>query len=402
MTRRVVITGLGPLSTIGVGPDAFAAGLRAGKSNSGPIRSFDASGFPHNIANELGDVHPSDYVKNVDPEAWGPASLAAAAVARLAADDAGLDRAELRRGRAGSVFGTTGGETRLHEDAYRKWLDEGTAAEFGDLVQKIPAYRIAVAANRELGIDGEAVTLATACSASNYAIGYAYDAIAGGDSDYMIAGGSEAMCAFAVAGFYRLGALAKDVCTPFDANRKGILIGEGSSALLLESLDSALARDARIYAEVLGYGLNCDANHMVSPLAASIAECTRRAHKNAGVKQEEIDYICAHGTGTPSNDTAEIAAMREVFGDELPPMSSIKSMLGHSMGAASGFGAIASCLAIQDGFIPPTINLTTLDPNFAGVDVVPNTSRSADVRIVQNNGFAFGGNNAITIFGRYE
>ncbi|MFH8339516.1 beta-ketoacyl-[acyl-carrier-protein] synthase family protein [Streptomyces sp. AM6-12] len=402
MTRRVVITGLGPLSTIGVGPDAFAAGLRAGAINSGPIRSFDASGFPHNIANELGDVHPSDYVTNIDPDAWGPASLAAAAVARLAADDAGLDRAELRRGRAGSVFGTTGGETRLHEDAYERWLAKGPAAEFGDLVPKIPAYRLAVAANRELGIDGEAVTLATACSASNYAIGYAYDMIAGGDSDYMIAGGSEAMCAFAVAGFYRLGALAKDVCTPFDANRKGILIGEGSSALLLESLDSALARGARIYAEVLGYGLNCDANHMVSPLATSIAECTRRAHENAGVKKDEIDYVCAHGTGTPSNDSAEVAAMREVFGDQLPPMSSIKSMLGHSMGAASGFGAIACCLAIRDGFVPPTINLNTIDPNFEGIDVVPNVSREADVRIVQNNGFAFGGNNAITIFGRYE
>ncbi|WP_432015101.1 beta-ketoacyl-[acyl-carrier-protein] synthase family protein [Streptomyces sp. HD1123-B1] len=402
MPRRVVITGLGPLSTIGVGPDAFSAGLRAGASKSGPIRSFDASGFPHNIASELGDVQPSDFVKNVDPDEWGPASLAAAAVARLAVEDAGLDRAELRRGRAGSIFGTTGAETRLHEDAYERWLSEGPDASFGDLTKKIPAYRLAVAANREVGITGEAVTLATACSASNYAIGYAFDAIAAGDSDFMIAGGSEAMCAFAVAGFYRLGALAKDVCTPFDADRKGIHIGEGSSALLLESLDSALARGADIYAEVLGYGLNCDAHHMVSPQAGSIAECIRRAHTNAGVKSGDIDYICAHGTGTPSNDAAEVGALREVFGTDIPPVSSIKSMLGHSMGAASGFGAIASCLAIRDGFIPPTISLNRLDPGFEGIDVVPNVARDADVRIVQNNGFAFGGNNAITVFGRFE
>lgn len=402
MSRRVVITGLGPLSAIGVGPAAFSAGLRAGRSEMGPIRSFDASGFPHNTAGELKDVSPTDFVENLDPVEWGPASLAAAAAARLAVEDAGLDRAELRRGRAGSVIGTTGGESRLLEEVCESWVRTGFDSVDGDRVKLIPAYRLAVAANRELGLNGDAVTLSTACSASNYAIGYAYDAIRAGDADYMIAGGAEAMCMFAMAGFYRLGAMAKDACTPFDKDRKGILIGEGSSALLLESLDSATARGANIYAEVLGYGLNCDANHMVSPHSGAIADCVRRAHANAGVKRDEIDYICAHGTGTPSNDVAEVSAMREVWGDDVPPISSIKSMLGHTMGAASAFGAIASCLAIKEGFLPPTINLSEADPRFDGVDVVPNTSREADVRIVQNNGFAFGGNNAITILGRFE
>jgi 3-oxoacyl-[acyl-carrier-protein] synthase II len=367
-----------------------------------PIRTFDASGFPHHTAGELRDVDPADMVQNIDPEKWGPASVAAAAAARLAVEDAGVERAELRRGRAGSVMGTTGGESRLLEEVCASWVGEGFPSVDGERVKMIPAYRLGVAANRELGLTGEAVTLSTACSASNYAIGYAYDAIRHGDADYMVAGGAEAMCMFAVAGFYRLGAMAKDACTPFDKDRAGILIGEGSSALFLESLDGARARGARIYADVLGYGLNCDAKHMVSPDAGAIAECIRRAHVNSGVKPDEIDYVCAHGTGTPSNDAAEVKAVREVFGDTPPPMSSIKSMIGHSMGAASGFGAIASALSIADGFLPPTINLRELDPAFAGIDVVPNTSRPADVRIVQNNGFAFGGNNAITIFGRME
>ena len=402
MLRRVVITGLGPLSAIGVGAPAFSAGLRAGRSERGPIRTFDASGFPHNIAGELTDVRPADLVTQIDPEEWGPTSVTAAAAARLAVDDSGLSREELRRGRAGSVMGTTGGEALLLEDICDTWVHQGASQVQGSQVAMMPTYRLAVAANREIGLNGEAVTVSTACSASNYAIGYAFDAIRHGDADYMIAGGAEVMCRFAVAGFYRLGAMSPDACTPFDRNRSGILIGEGGSALLLESMDSAKARGAKIYAEVLGYGLNCDANHMVSPDASAIAECIRRSHHNAGIKPNDVDYICAHGTGTPSNDAAEVKATREVFGAAAPPISSIKSMIGHTMGAASGFGAIASALSISEGFIPPTVNLSELDPAFEGMDVVPNSSRDADVRIVQNNGFAFGGNNAITIFGRVE
>ncbi len=399
---RVVVTGLGPLSAIGVGATAFSEGLRAGRSEMRPIESFDASGFPRRIAGELRDAHPRDHVKNLDPGDWGAASVAAAAAARLAVDDAGLDRRELRRARAGTVMGTTGGESRALEEACRTWVRDGFTAVEAAAVRSIPAYRLAVAANRELGLNGEAVTLSTACSASNYAIGYAYDAIRGGDADVMIAGGAEAMCMFAVAGFHRLGAMAEEVCAPFDADRDGILIGEGSSALVLESLPNAKARGARIYAEVLGYGLSCDANHMVAPDAAAIAECMRRAHTHAGIGSADVDYVCAHGTGTPSNDLAEVAAVREVFGDASPPISSIKSMIGHTMGAAAGFGAIASVLAIAEGFLPPTVNLRGLDPRFEDLDVVPGVARRADVRIVQNNGFAFGGNNAITILGRAE
>jgi 3-oxoacyl-[acyl-carrier-protein] synthase II len=157
-----------------------------------------------------------------------------------------------------------------------------------------------------------------------------------------------------------------------------------------------------VYAELLGYGLSCDANHIVHPDADSIADCIRRAHANAGIEAGEVDYVCAHGTGTPTNDVTEVTATRAVFGAAHPPMSSIKSMLGHTMGAASGFGAIACCKAIEDSFLPPTINLRNVDPNLGdGIDFVAGRMRPAEVRIAQNHGFAFGGNNAITIFGRF-
>ncbi|NHC16654.1 beta-ketoacyl-[acyl-carrier-protein] synthase family protein, partial [Motilibacter deserti] len=220
----------------------------------------------------------------------GPASQFAAAAARLAVEDSGVDEDRLRASSSGSVIGTTSAEGQVIERQMLRWVDQGPHALDPAKVAKSPSYRLAMAVNREIGLTGEAMTIGTACSASNYAIGYAYDAIRSGDADYMIAGGADAMCRFAVAGFYRLGAMTKEACSPFDANRSGILIGEGAAALFLEPLDLAVARGARIYAEVLGYGLSCDANHMVSPDAGSIAECMRRAHRNAGVKPSDIDY----------------------------------------------------------------------------------------------------------------
>ncbi len=215
----------------------------------------------------------------------------------------------------------------------------------------------------------------------------------------MVAGGADSVCRWAHAGFYRLGALSERACSPFDRDRAGILTAEGGVALVLEDRDHALARGARVYAEVLGYGLNCDAHHMVAPDAERIAECMRMAQRNAGIAPEDVDYICAHGTGTTANDEAEARAVRLVFGDRPPPVSSIKSMLGHTMGAASGFGAVAAVLAIARGFLPPTVNWTTPDPAFDWLDPVPNRARPATVRVAQNNGFAFGGNNCITVFG---
>lgn len=397
--QRVVVTGIGPVSSIGIGIDEFRDGLRAGRSGAAPIRSFDTTGFPHVHACEVYDFRPSDLLENLDVDAWGRTSLFAAAAARLAVRDGRLDLGQGVRERAAAVIGTTVGESQVIEEFTGTIATAGYGGLGGDLLSKMPGARLAHAVSTELGITGESMTIATACSASNHTIGFAYDLLVGGDADVAVAGGADSVCRWAHAGFYRLGALAERACTPFDRDRQGILTGEGGSALLLETLDHARGRGARIYAEVLGYGLNCDADHMVAPNRGSIAECIRQAHFHAGVKPADVDYICAHGTGTPTNDQVEAGAIFDVFGPHPPPVSSIKSMIGHTMGAASAFGAIASILAIHEGFLPPTINFSTPDPDFAGLDPVPLVAREQAVRVAQNNGFAFGGNNAITIFG---
>lgn len=400
MTTRVVITGLGPVSSIGIGVDDFCQGIRGGRSGISAIDAFDTTGFPAIMAGEVNDFVPASYLSTLDENEWGRASLFAAAAARLAVADAGIAPELLSTHRAGSVMGTTGGETRSIELIAESALADGPADIDPALIRNVPSARISEAVNTELGMTGEALTIATACSASNYAVGYAYDQLASGEADYMIAGGADSVLRWAHAGFYRLGALTEKACSPFDVDRSGIITGEGGAALFLETLDSATERGAHIYAEVLGYGVNCDAIHMVAPDSASIAACARVAHENAGIDAADVDYICAHGTGTPANDAAETAAMKSVFGSTPPPMSSIKSMLGHTMGAASGFGVIASCLGIDNGFMPPTINFTELDPALDGIDPIPNQARSADVRLVQNNGFAFGGNNAIVMLAK--
>ncbi len=393
---RVVITGLGPVSSVGVGVEAFAAAIREGRSGISPITAFDTTGFPHVCAGEVQDFHPEAILRHLDSRAWGRSTLFAAAAARLAADDAGI-AGTVAPDRLAVVMGTTCGESQVVEAITRRVLDDGFASAPPDLIRQSPAGRLAYGVSEELGATGESVTISTACAASNYAIGYAYDRLRHGYADVMLAGGADSVCRWVHAGFFRLGTLAKNSCAPFDRHRTGILTAEGGAAVALETLDHAQARGARIYAEVLGYGLNCDADHMVAPNADSIARCMRIAHANAGVSPEHVDYICAHGTGTPANDTAELGAIRQVFGSAVPPVSSIKSMLGHAMGAASGFGIIASALAITTGVLPPTLNWTTPDPDMHDIDVVPLRARSARVRVVQNDGFAFGGNNAIVV-----
>ncbi|MBT2510101.1 beta-ketoacyl-[acyl-carrier-protein] synthase family protein [Streptomyces sp. ISL-98] len=399
--RRVVITGLGAVSSVGIGVEAFTAAIRAGASGISPIQSFDTTGFPYVRAGEVHDFEPRDILLNLDPGQWGRSSLLAAAASRLAVQDAGIDPAVLARSRAGSVMGTTSGESVVLQELSEQWVGDGLKSLDPSLVAQLPASRIAAAVNSELLLTGDALTIPTACSASNYALGHAFDLVRSGEADVMLAGGADAVNRLTHAGFYQLGAMAEETPRPFDTNREGILAGEGGAALLLEPLDDALDRGARIYAEVLGSWANCDAHHMVHPDSGSIAECIRAAHEAAGVTPGQIDYVCAHGTGTPTNDATEVQAVREVFGDRLPPVSSIKSMIGHTMGAASGFGAVICCKAIEEGFLPPTANVVEVDPALGpGLDPVPGKARPARVDIVQNHGFAFGGNNVITILGR--
>lgn len=399
--RRVVVTGLGVVSSIGIGAEAFGRGLRSGVSGITRLRGANTLGFPFDIGGEVHEFQPRCWLRRLDPDTVGRTSHLAVAAARMASQDSGIDPEELSRGGCGVSVGTTDGESFATDELVRDWVENGPEGLDGRAVRKIPADRLSVSVARELDLHGEAITISTACAAGNYAIGNAFDAIRLGEADHMLCGGAESMARKSLAAFYRLGAIAPVACQPFDANRRGIVIGEGAGMLLLESLESAQARGARIHAEVLGYGLSCDAQHPVAPNAASIATCMRRAHANAGIHPSDVDWVCAHGTGTLVNDAVEARAIREVFGRRIPPTSAIKSMIGHTMGAASALAAVACALALRDGFIPPTINCETPDPE-CGLDCVPNRARTADLEVVQNNAFAFAGNNAIVVLKRYD
>jgi 3-oxoacyl-[acyl-carrier-protein] synthase II len=392
--RRVAVTGLGVVSSIGTGAVEFAEGLRAGRDGASRISAFDTTGFASAMGCEVVGFEPTRWLSR--PEILPRAAQFAASAATMAVRDADLDG--LADARAMISIGTTDGAGDRGEEI------AGTVVRGGEVTAaqaaRVPASWLSVGVAHELGLSTVDVsTVATACAAGNYAIGDGYDAVAGGDVDVALCGGADAMCRMTFTGFYRLGAIDPLRCRPFDVDRQGILTGEGAAVLVLEPLDAALARGARIYAEVLGYGLNCDAGHPVAPDRESVAKVMRLAIDDAGVEPAEVDLICAHGTGTKANDLTECGAIRDVFGDAPPRTVSVKSMLGHTMGAASALSAAACVLAIAEGFIPPTINHVETDPA-CGIDCVPNTSVAADLRVVQNNALAFGGNNSVVLFGR--
>jgi len=397
----VVITGLGVVSAIGTGVAQFLTGISTGRSGVKKITSFDTSGFQHANGCEIDDFVPADWLRNVDPEDLGRASQFSAAAARMAVADAAMPTDALRRRRVLVSVGTTDGESRDLDTLTARQLEAGVGTLDRRTVRRSAAGRLSSGVIRELGLtDVEAVTIPTACAAGNYAIGNGFDALRTGEADAALCGGADAVCRKTFSGFYRLGTIAPEACQPFDRDRKGILTGEGAGMLFMETRESAMARGAPIYAEVLGYALNCDASHPVAPDLDSLARCMALAHRQAGIRPEDVDFISAHGTGTRANDVTEAGAITKVFGQP-PPVISIKGMIGHTMGAASALAAAACALAIRDGFIPPTINHQVTDPE-CGIDCVPNEARPAQVDVVQNNALAFAGNNAVLILGRHR
>jgi 3-oxoacyl-[acyl-carrier-protein] synthase II len=399
--RRVVVTGLGAVTSVGVGAEQFLGALKSGRSGIKPITAFDTSGFEYANGCEVADFDPLPWIRRHPLAQLGRASQFSVAAARMAVENAGLSVEQLRGSRSLVAVGTTDGESRDLDHLVQVQVEQGPERMDPTAARRVPAGRLSVCVARELGLsDVEAVTLPTACAAGNYAIGYGADAVRSGEAEFALVGGADAVCRKTFVGFYRLGTIAPERCQPFDLNRRGILTGEGAGILLLESLESAVARGARIYAEVLGYGLNCDADHPVAPNRDSVARCMRLAHQDAGVKPADIDFISAHGTGTKANDVTEAGAIRQVFGERPPRTISTKSMIGHTMGAASALAAIACGLAIAHQFIPPTINHERTDPE-CDLDCVPNVAVDAELNVVQNNALAFGGNNAVLILGRY-
>jgi 3-oxoacyl-[acyl-carrier-protein] synthase II len=405
MKRRIVVTGIGTVTSIGTGRDLFWKHLLAGQCGISPVESFDTSQYEVHGGGEIKEFHAADYVRTLDPKYLGRASQLAIAAARLAMADAGLDAGALDPERTGVAMGTTSGEPqeveRFDDDYVGGQLDR-VGPEFMALY---PCHVIAAHVASELGIEGVNVMIPTACAAGNYAISYAFDVLRSGRAEVMFAGGSDAFSRITYTGFARLGAIAPEVCQPFDRNRKGMIPGEGAAILVLEPLDRAAARGARLYAEIGGYGLSCDAHHMTAahPDGDGAARAMVKALNESRLNPEEVSYISAHGTGTSTNDRLETIAVKRVFQEAAYriPISSIKSMLGHTMGAASAIEAAVCALAIFDDRIPPTMNYEEPDPE-CDLDYVPNVARERRVNVAMNNAYAFGGNNASLILKKCE
>ena len=398
----MAVTGIGVVTPLGIGRELFWRALLAGESGITPVTSFDTSRFKVHLGAEVRGFDPGPWVLRSHPDELGRASQMAVAAARLALADAGLDADAVEPERAGVAMGTTSGEP-LEVERFDDALLSAAGRESIDsaLATRYPCHRIPGQVAAELGFAGVNVMLPNACAAGNYAVAFARDTLAAGRADVMLAGGADAFSRITYTGFARLGAITIDRCAPFDRERKGMVPGEGAGVLVLETLEGARARGARVYAEVAGYGLSCDAHHMTAshPEGDGPARAMTQALADAGLLPEQVDYISAHGTGTPTNDRLETLAVKRAFGAAAArvPMSSVKSMLGHTMGAASALEAAVCCLAIAEGWVPPTINYEHPDPD-CDLDCVPNQARRLPVRVAMNNAYAFGGANASVLF----
>lgn len=403
MNKRVVITGLGVISSIGIGWEEFWQNLLKGKSGIGPISSFDTSNQFTHYGGEVKNFRAEDFIPANKINTLSRASQLALAAAKLAIKDANLSTSELPDMRVGACVGTTMGSVQTCEIINEIIVLQGRTDFDKALLYRVPTHSASAAITKEFRIWGPNMMFSAACAAGNYAIGYAFDLIRFGRADIVITGGSEPLSKVAFTGFNQFSAVAPEKCQPFDKNRKGMMVAEGAGLLVLESLENAMRRKTKIYAEVLGYGLSCDAFHMTTSSIEGIVACLKKAMQESGIMAEQVDYISAHGTGTITNDRNEFAAIKEVFGHRYTkiPASSIKSMLGHTMGAASAIEAIACALAAKNDVIPPTINYETPDPE-CNIDCVPNRARKHTVTIALNNSYAFGGNNACLVLKKFN
>jgi 3-oxoacyl-[acyl-carrier-protein] synthase II len=401
MSRRVYVTGMGVVSALGLGREAFWRALLSGRSGARPVTLFDTAELGRDLACEVNDFHARDHLTEAESRRVGRCSGFAIAAARMALADARLQLAAGERARCDVVLGTTMGEVDVISALESAWLHRGEQAVPVGMLPRYGTTLLPVHVARAVGAEGLVQALPAACAAGNYAIGFAYDQIRRGRADVVITGASEILDKVQFAGFVRLGAIAPERCQPFDKNRKGLLIGEGAAILVLESEEHALRRGAQPLAEVGGYGLACDAHHITRPHPegkGSIA-AMRQAIERSGLRAEQVDFVNAHGTGTPANDQVESLVMREVFGARRVPISSIKSMLGHCMGAASALEAVSCVETLLSGLYPPTIHYEEPDPECA-VDLVANQPRSGKAEVVLNNSLAFGGYDAVVSFAR--
>lgn len=401
MLERIFVTGVGVISSIGLGKDAFFRGLEAGESGISPVAAFDASSLGRRYAGEVKAFDARDHLTAAEQRRMGRCASMALAGARMAIDDAGLSGASLAESRTAVVLGTTMGEARILEALDHEWIVGGEQAVTRSLIPQYGSGLLPIHVARGIGARGMVLALPAACAAGNYAISFGADLIRTGRADVAVTGAAEILQSLQFSGFVRLAAMAPERCQPFDLNRQGLLLGEGAGLLVLESETHARRRGARLQAEVGGYGLSCDAYHITRPHPDATGSITamRGAIQRSGIEPADVDFVNAHGTGTKHNDAAESKVVREVFGQRRLPISSMKSMLGHCMGAASALEAIGCVFTIETGIYPPTIGYETPDPE-CDLGVVANTATRGKSDVVVNNALAFGGYNAVTVFAK--
>ena len=411
-TRRVVVTGLGTLSPVGNTADEFWSSLVQGRSGVGLITKFDTTGYPTRIAGEVKNFDPLEFVDKKDARRLDPYLQYAVASSVLAVQNAALDTGKVDGTRFGVLIGSgIGGITTLLE-SHRNLLEKGPDRVSPFFIPMLIANMASGLVSMRFGAKGPNSAVVTACATGNHAIGDSFKIIQRNDADIMIAGGSEAIIIpLTIAGFCSMKAMSTHndeptkAMRPFDANRDGFVAGEGAGILVLESLEHALARDARIYAEIVGYGMTGDAHHMTAPdpEGDGAARAMAAALRDAGLDVSAVGYINAHGTSTQYNDKFETIAIKRVFGDHARRLavSSTKSMTGHLLGAAGGIEAIATVLALHHGVLPPTINYETPDPD-CDLDYIPNQARKQHVEVALSNAFGFGGTNATLAFRTYS
>ena len=389
------ITGIGLVTPLGSDPEVFFSGLLEGRSGVAAVRSFDTSALPNHVGCEVGDVIVPAGLS--DRILGGRCCEFAAIVADQAVRNAGLDGRYDGTSDLAVVVGTTMGDVSRFED--ERAAHPNNPADDADVETLVcrPLDVMARTVAGMYGLSGPVVTVPAACAAGNYALGLAASILARGEAKAAIAIGCEAFSRLAFVGFSRMRAMSGDACRPFSRGRPGLLLGEGAAGILLETEATARARHAEPLAFLGGFGLSCDAFHITGPRqdGAGAAVAMEQALRRAGLAPDDIDYLSAHGTGTALNDKMESVAIHKVFGDRARrvPVSSIKALIGHTLGAAGAIEAVASILALRHGVIPPTWNWVEADPE-CDIDCVPNEPREAKLRHVLSNSYAFGGNNS--------
>lgn len=411
MKRRVVVTGMGVVSPIGHGKENFFQALKEGKNGVSLIESFDTEGFTAKIAAEIKDFVPTDYIGKKEVKRMDRFVQFGIAASQMALEDSALDLESIDLTRMGVIMGSGVGGIQTLAREHEKLLNKGPGRVSPFLIPMMITNMLSGQISMEHGAQGYNTTVVTACAAGTHAVGDAFKVIQRGDAELMFTGGSEAsICGLGMAGFCTMKALSTrndDPATasrPFDQDRNGFVMGEGSGVLILEEYEHAVARGAKIYAEMVGYGATADAYHITSPAPGGEggARCMTMAIKDAGIDPSAIDYINAHGTSTPYNDKFETMAIKTALGDHAynTSISSTKSMTGHLLGAAGAIEAIISVLAVHEDYVPPTINMQNQDPEL-DLDYTANVGKEKTVNYSLSNSLGFGGHNGTVIFKKF-